>query len=116
MGVATSTRTDVARGAAGAVGLAGVFEVLVGGDLVTRAKPDPEIYLLLADRMGVDIAACWAFEDSNPGARAAVASGARTVQVPDLTVPTADVVALGHVIADDIFSGAVQAGLIADPA
>lgn len=112
MGVATSTRTEVARGRLDRSGLAGVFDALVGGDQVTRPKPDPEIYLLLADRMEADITACWAFEDSNPGTRAAVASGAKVVQVPDLTVPTADIVDLGHIIAPDIYAGALQAGLI----
>lgn len=116
MGVATSTRTDVARGRLERAGLAGFFEHLVGGDKVTHPKPDPEIYLLLAEGMGVEIKTCWAFEDSNPGARAAVASGATAVQVPDLTVPTVDVIALGHVIATDIYAGAVQAGLIDGPA
>lgn len=113
LGVATSTRTDVARGRLERSGLGGIFSHLVGGDKVIAAKPDPEIYLKLADVMNVKITACAAFEDSNPGAQAAVASGARTVQVPDLTVPTAAVRCLGHVIAGDVFEGAVRVGLIA---
>ena len=113
MGVATSTRTEVARGRLERSGLADRFELVVGGDEVTHAKPDPEIYLELARRMGVDVARCAAFEDSNPGTRAAVASGAVTVQVPDLTAPTPEIEALGHVIAGDILTGARRIGLIA---
>lgn len=112
MGVATSTRHDVARGRLERSGLSGFFDVLVGGDEVTNPKPDPEIYLLLAQKMGVDISVCVAFEDSNPGTLAGVASGARVVQVPDLTVPTAQIIALGHVIADDVLAGAIEAGLL----
>lgn len=65
---------------------------------------------------GRRVTACAAFEDSNPGACAAVSSGARTVQVPDLTVPTAETRALGHVIAEDVLDGAIRIGLIAAPA
>jgi beta-phosphoglucomutase-like phosphatase (HAD superfamily) len=35
----------------------------------------------------VDAAACVIFEDSNPGMRAAIASGARAIMIPDLVTP-----------------------------
>ena len=55
---------------------------------------------------------CAAFEDSNTGIRAAVASGALAVQVPDLVPPTPDVMTLGHHIAKDLLAGAKQVHLI----
>ena len=58
-----------------------VFDVVVTGDQVTRGKPDPEAYLKAADLLGVEIGECIAFEDSDPGTRAAHASGAVTVGV-----------------------------------
>jgi HAD superfamily hydrolase (TIGR01509 family) len=60
---------------------AGVFDVVVTGDEVTREKPDPEPYLTAARLLGVDIADCVAVEDSAPGITSALASGARTIAV-----------------------------------
>ncbi|ALX04481.1 MULTISPECIES: HAD-IA family hydrolase [Aeromicrobium] len=59
--------------------------VLVTADDVARPKPDPEGYLLAARLLGVPVDACVAFEDSEAGVRAAVASGARTVVVGTLS-------------------------------
>ena len=36
-----------------------------------------------------------------------------TVQVPDLRPPSAQTLALGHVVADDLYAGALRIGLIA---
>ncbi|MCI9887648.1 HAD family phosphatase [Micrococcales bacterium 31B] len=60
------------------------FETLVTGDMVAQGKPDPECYLLAAERLGVAIDACVAVEDSKPGVGAAVASGAHTIAVPHM--------------------------------
>jgi beta-phosphoglucomutase-like phosphatase (HAD superfamily) len=85
---------------------------MVGGDMVHSHKPDPEIYLRTAKELNCDIRDCFAFEDSDAGARAAFASGATTVQVPDLTTPSDEVRNQGHIIASDVVSGAIKAGLI----
>lgn len=60
---------------------AGLFDVVVTGDTVGRAKPHPEPYLTAARLLGVDVARCVAFEDSRSGLASAVASGARVVAV-----------------------------------
>jgi beta-phosphoglucomutase-like phosphatase (HAD superfamily) len=54
---------------------------VVAGDNVMKSKPDPEAYLLEADKLGVDIARCVAFEDSPSGCRSAHSSGAVTIGV-----------------------------------
>ncbi len=58
------------------------FPVVVCGADVSRAKPDPEGYLLAASRLGVDPQCCIAVEDSPNGAAAATAAGYLTVVVP----------------------------------
>lgn len=58
------------------------FDVIVGGDDVSRPKPHPEPYLHAARLLGVDILDCVAIEDSVPGLASAVASGAVTIGVP----------------------------------
>lgn len=62
----------------------GTFQAVVTGEEVSRGKPDPQPYLLAADRLGVDITRCVAVEDSPPGVAAAQASGAATIAVPFL--------------------------------
>ena len=58
-----------------------VLQVVVAGDDVEQGKPHPQCYLLAAQRLGVDPAACVAVEDSRSGIAAALASGARTLAV-----------------------------------
>jgi len=60
---------------------AGVFDVVVAGDDVTRPKPDPEPYLTAAAALGVPVERCVAVEDSRSGIASALASGARTLAV-----------------------------------
>src|SRR3954451_14971136 len=78
MALVTSSFAVLADPFALAVGL---FDVVVSGDEVSRPKPDPEPYLVAARRLGVDVGACIAGEDSRAGMAWAVASGARTVAV-----------------------------------
>jgi len=53
----------------------GALDAVVTRDDVDRPKPDPEIYLLLARRLGVAPARCLVVEDSLPGVRSALAAG-----------------------------------------
>ncbi len=110
--VATSTRTDHAEENLQKAGLRGYFQAVIGGDQVRHGKPAPDIYLKAAEALGVRAMDCVAFEDSDPGTRAAIASGATVVQVPDVKPPSAALRAMGHLIADDLLSGARQLGLI----
>lgn len=52
------------------------------GDDVTRGKPDPQMYLLAAERLGIEPAQMLVLEDSGNGCAAAVAAGAYTVAIP----------------------------------
>lgn len=68
-----------------------LFDTIITGDMVTRAKPDPDCFLLGAQRLGVDIKDCVVFEDSRNGLIAARASGARVIGIA--TTLSADIVA-----------------------
>jgi len=57
----------------------GCFDVVLAGDVVKRKKPDPEIYNLNAERLGVSPAECCVVEDMVIGLQAARASGMRCV-------------------------------------
>jgi sugar-phosphatase len=62
-------------------------EVFVTADDVSRGKPDPEGFMLAAQRLGVDVRHCLVFEDSPAGVTAAKAAGAQVAivggRVPD---------------------------------
>ncbi len=75
----------------------GLFEVCVGGDEGLPGKPDPAIFLAVAQRMGVDPADCLVFEDSPAGIAAAARAGMRAVAL--LTSHAADELAGSHVVA-----------------
>ena len=55
-------------------------EVLTRED-VEKAKPDPEIYLLAAQRLGVEPQDCLVLEDSPNGVRSGVAAGMNVIAV-----------------------------------
>ncbi len=109
--VASSTETERVEQHLHEAGIRPYFSVIVGGDQVVEGKPSPEIYLKAASAIGVDPAHCIAFEDSEPGTLAAIAAGITVVQVPDLIPPSDSLRARGHIIADDIWKGAIAAGL-----
>lgn len=94
--VATSTHKDLATTKLKLAGIDQYFDGITCGDEVTHGKPDPEIYQLAAQRLGVEPKDCIAFEDSNNGVISAVAAQMTTYQIPDLVEPSAEVKALGH--------------------
>ncbi len=60
------------------------FPVVVCAADVSRAKPDPEGYLLAAAKLGAEPGQCIALEDSVNGVMAAESAGYRTVAVPSV--------------------------------
>ena len=61
-----------------------LFPFSLSGDDVRNTKPDPEAYLKAAQISGSNIADCLVFEDSLPGMKAAIDSGAWLIAVPHL--------------------------------
>jgi HAD superfamily hydrolase (TIGR01509 family) len=64
------------------------FRHITSGQEVVNGKPSPDIYLLAIKKMGLNAEQCIAFEDSENGARAAIAAGLKVVVVPDLKQPS----------------------------
>jgi beta-phosphoglucomutase len=60
-------------------GLRPYFQVVLNGHQVSRPKPDPEIYLLAAELLQTEPAACIVFEDSHSGVEAGRAAGMRVI-------------------------------------
>jgi beta-phosphoglucomutase family hydrolase len=57
------------------LGIASYFQAVASGEEVARSKPSPDVFLLAAERLGVDPADCIVIEDSAHGVRAAKAAG-----------------------------------------
>jgi HAD superfamily hydrolase (TIGR01509 family) len=64
-----------------ALQLNGMFEAIISGDDVTHSKPDPEIYLTAAQRLGIPPIECVAIEDAPAGVEAAKRAGMRCIAV-----------------------------------
>ncbi len=57
------------------------FDVVLDANDVTRGKPDPEMYLTAASRLGIDSEECLVFEDALLGVKSALAAGMKVVGV-----------------------------------
>ncbi|MEX2443036.1 MAG: beta-phosphoglucomutase [Alkalispirochaeta sp.] len=57
------------------LGIAKLFDAVVTGHDITRSKPDPQIFLMGAEKLGVPPAQCAVFEDASSGVEAALAGG-----------------------------------------
>ena len=80
--VCTSSRRAYAERLLSQHGIFAHFSVLLTAEDVARSKPDPEIYLKAADRLGVEPAHLLVLEDSPAGVAAGSAAGAFTVGIP----------------------------------
>ena len=68
-------------------GLTEFFSLMITGDMVQQAKPNPEIFLKAAEKMGEEPGHCLVLEDSLNGVEAGIQGGFVTIMVPDLTQP-----------------------------
>jgi len=82
--LATSTFRKLALDKLERAGLSDLMPQRVCGDDVVASKPEPDIYLAAARKIGISPEACFAVEDSPNGIRAALAAGCRVIHVPDL--------------------------------
>ncbi|CAB5707360.1 Phosphatase YfbT [Aeromonas hydrophila] len=76
----TSASQRVARHRLRSAGLP-LLALLVGAEDVEYGKPDPDPYLLAAERLGLAAADCLVFEDAPAGISSALRAGCRVVQV-----------------------------------
>lgn len=82
LAVASSSPRDWIVDHLGRVGYLDHFELLACGDEVKAAKPDPAVYVLALERLGVPAGRAIAFEDTTHGVAAAKGAGLRCVAIP----------------------------------
>jgi beta-phosphoglucomutase len=78
------------------VGIVLLFDVVIDGDKIQQAKPDPEVFLCAAQELGILPASCVVFEDAEAGIEAAHRAGMGAVGVgKPIVLKDADVVIPG---------------------
>lgn len=63
------------------IGLASSFDAIADGNGITNSKPDPEVFLLAAEKLGVPPEECVVIEDAQAGIDAAISAGMMAVGV-----------------------------------
>lgn len=67
----------------------GEFDAIVTGSDITHGKPNPEVFLKAAAKLGIDPAECVVIEDAPSGVKAALAAGMKVVAITT-SKPAAD--------------------------
>src|SRR2546430_6863668 len=83
LALATSSVSSSARPFLDRHQLTKFFEVIITGDEIERGKPEPDIYLRAAEKLGVPENECLVIEDALSGIAAGKAAGMRVAAIPD---------------------------------
>jgi beta-phosphoglucomutase len=118
VGIATMSHRKHAELVLERLGLTGAVDVLVTREDVREPKPSPEIYLLIAAKLGAAPDRCFVLEDSLPGVRAAIAAGMSCVAITnDMTrdaIHAAKALPADRVVDDQARLGAVARSVLAE--
>jgi len=87
MAVATGATSDVCERILDTIGIRDWFGALVAADHVARHKPEPDVFLEAARRIGVEPARCRVYEDADPGIEAARRAGMESFDVRKIYTP-----------------------------
>ena len=94
MAVATSTHQQTAEKYLKKAQVYEYFDQYVYGDMISKGKPDPEIFQVAAGKLSLSTRECIAFEDSPHGITAAKAAECKVIAVPDLTPIEGEILAM----------------------
>ena len=81
------------------------FDVILAGDDVTKKKPDPLIYNMARERLGLPADRCIVIEDSMVGLRAAVGAGMKCIITPTASTASADFIGEGAAAVVPVLQG-----------
>ena len=102
LSVASSTNLKGTQAHLAESGILDPFEVVVGGDMVTKGKPNPDIFLKAAELLHLAPQECIVVEDSPAGIRAAHAAGMKAVLVPDQAAITQEIIDMSDVVLESL--------------
>lgn len=86
--IATSSPVERVEQHLAGTGLFERFDAITTAYMVKKGKPEPDIYLLAAEKLGLQPDECIALEDSPSGITSAFRAGCHTIMIPDQDQPT----------------------------
>ena len=102
LALASSTRSDIVKLEMAEANLLPYFDAVLGGDMVPRSKPEPDIFLAAAAALQAEPKCCYVLEDSYNGIRAAYRAGMHPIMVPDMQKPTEEIRGIAEVVVGDL--------------
>ena len=91
MAVASSSNLEVIKKYLKKVGVFDYFDVIIGGDIVTKGKPDPEIYSKCLEQLNLSKEECIGVEDTANGVLSIHGAGMKPIMIPDLEEPSKEI-------------------------
>lgn len=102
LALVTSSRRSLTKLKLQKSGIIKYFTVQVCGDELCNGKPDPEGFLLAAEKLDVPPEQCLVLEDSAAGIQAALSAGMAAWWVPDQKPATKDLIDRGAIVYSDL--------------
>lgn len=100
--LASSTRKEIVTRQLRDAGLLPYFDELVCGDMVSKSKPEPDIFLKACEVVGAIPERAYAIEDSYNGIRSANRAGLMPIMVPDLLPADDEMRSLSVAVIDNL--------------
>ena len=89
--VATSSNREIAYKLLKGAGIYDYYDYILCGDEVKKSKPNPEVFLRVAEKLDIPANQCMVLEDSEAGTIAASRAKMTPVIIPDLKNPSEDI-------------------------
>lgn len=96
LALASSTKAEVVKSELQDAGFLDYFQVVIGGDMVSKSKPEPDIFLKACEELGCVPSETYVIEDSYNGIRAASRAGMKPIMVPDILQPDEEIKSLAQ--------------------
>ena len=103
VGLASGSPHRLITAALQGAGWEGLFEHAMSSDEVAHGKPAPDVYMAVAERMGIDLSTSAIFEDSANGILAGIAAGGKVIAVPsDYSRPADEILAQAALVLESL--------------
>lgn len=102
--LASSTRQQVVTDELRDAGIIEYFDRIICGDMVSRSKPAPDIFLKACEELNISPSDSYTIEDSYNGIRAAHAGGLHPIMVPDLLPADEEMQSLAEIVLPSLTS------------
>lgn len=102
--LASSTRHQVVTDELRDADIIEYFDRIICGDMVSRSKPAPDIFLKACEELNISPSDSYAIEDSYNGIRAAHAGGLHPIMVPDLLPADEEMQSLAEIVLPSLTS------------